>query len=511
MHQDLVAPLQQLGRPRMVVVGDLMLDHYVWGNVQRVSQEAPILVLSADHDAYRLGGAANVANLLAGYDVDVTPIGVVGDDRDGRQLCDLFEASGTTAQSIVLDRARRTTCKQRFIGRASGRHAGQILRVDREQTDAISRPIEQRIIDHIESTCQDADLLLISDYGKGACSAQVVQAAIASARVAKIPIYVDPMRGADLARYRGATLLKPNRYEASHAAGETIETQQQAMDAACRLAQCFAIDQVVVTLDRDGMVYAERAPRPEADQSLAPRAAAGHVPADVRDTDIYDITGAGDSALASLALARAAQCDLPAAVRLATVAAAWQVQREGVAVLTRSQLVQELTRHRAYPKVVPLAELTTTLAPRRQDQTVVFTNGCFDLLHVGHVTYLQEAAQCGDLLIVGLNSDESVARLKGPSRPVIPHGDRAAMLAALECVDYVVVFDDDTPCEILRQLRPDVLVKGGTYRREEVVGHDIVESYGGRVHLAQVVDGISTTHIVASLNARQDVPMRQAG
>jgi len=310
---------------------------------------------------------------------------------------------------------------------------------------------------------------------------------ITEAKKLNIPVLIDPAREGDYTRYRGAALLKPNRYEAAHATGTTIAEVRDAQNAARQLHQVLEIEHIVITLDRDGMIASRRSELPH------------HIPSQVRD--VYDITGAGDMSFAVLGLGFASGIDLCQSVALANVASGWEVQHEGVVVMTRDELMAELHGQRKNCKTLDLGQLEREISRlKQQGKRIVFTNGCFDLLHVGHVTYLQEAAALGDILIVAVNGDGSVRRLKGPTRPVISESDRAAMLAALACVDYVIVFHEDTPCALLETLQPDVLVKGGTYRPEEVVGHEIVTAYGGEIIPAGVVDGVSTTRILASLN-----------
>jgi len=484
---DLSHTLERLVHPRILVVGDLMLDRYIWGDVGRVSQEAPILVLNADQHEDRLGGAANVANMLSALEAQVTLAGIAGHDPDGEILRHLCHESDINVQAILNSPSRRTTVKQRFMGRASGRHTGQVLRVDYENRHPLPTHIEEQFQQQVCTLVPQHDAVLISDYAKGVCSPHVVQAIIERGRQADVPILVDPARSGDYRKYAGAALLKPNRYEASHASKLPVQHVPQAIKAAQHLQRTLQIDHVVVTLDRDGMIVAERGET------------AHHLSSQIRT--VYDISGAGDMAFAVLGLGYASGLSVKDSAALANAAAGWEVQRDGVAVMSRQELAAELQPWAAPRKIQSTSELVRAIGRLRSaSKKIVFTNGCFDLLHVGHVSYLQEAAQLGDSLIVAVNSDKSVRKLKGPTRPVIQESDRAAMLAALSCVDFVVIFDDDTPCALLEAIRPDVLVKGGTYRPEEVVGHEIVTGYGGQVYLTNVVDGVSTTQILASLH-----------
>lgn len=492
---DLVSVFTSLGRPNVLVLGDLILDRYTWGNAERVSQEAPVILLRADKREARLGGAANVCHMLRGLEARTTCAGVVGQDVDGRTMRRMLRDLEIDDSLVLFDEERPTTVKERFIGRAQGRHPHQMLRVDSEVRDPLSPALQQELCDRITATLDGFDAVLISDYDKGVCTPRLLRTVIDQARQLGKPVIVDPIRGRDYARYRGATTMTPNRLEASMASGIEIQTNDDAHRAAWKLCRELKLDFGIVTLDRDGMALVDPDGRGEVHPTKA-RA-------------VYDITGAGDIVMAMIGLCFASGLAPESAVRLANVAGGLEVEKVGCTPITRSEILERLLAERAagVGKVVTAEQLESFVAAHRSaGRQIVFTNGCFDLLHVGHVTYLQEAARLGDVLIVAVNGDASVRQLKGPTRPVISQTDRAAMLAALGCVDHVVVFDDATPCDLLRRLRPDVLVKGGTYRPEEVVGREIVESYGGRIALAEVVDGISTTAIVESLGKHGTAP-----
>ena len=489
---DLVHVLEGLGHPRILVLGDLILDRYTWGNAERVSQEAPVIVLCADRREARLGGAANVVNMLAGLEAEVACCGVVGTDAAGAELRRLLVDAGADCELVFKDPKRPTSVKERFVGRASTRHPSQILRVDHESRDPLCADLEQRLIDGVRAQMPRCDALLISDYGKGVCTPRLLEAAIAAARRAGVNVLVDPSRSCPLSHYRGATVIKPNRLETELATGRKIASAADALAAATQLCQDLDARMALVTLDRDGMILVDRDGKGEVFPTHA-RA-------------VYDITGAGDMVMAMIGVCLASGATSADAARLGNVAAGLEVERAGVAVIFRDEIRAELLWGRGGParKIVSRDQAALVAEEHRiRGERVVFTNGCFDLLHVGHVTYLAQAATLGDALVVGVNSDESVRKLKGPSRPVIGEADRAAMLAALACVRYVTIFDDDTPHALLEAIRPDVLVKGGTYTPEEVVGHEVVEAYGGEVRVTGVVEGISTTGILASLSRSQ--------
>lgn len=485
----LLAQLEKLGHPRILVLGDLILDRYTFGDAERISQEAPVLVLRADQYEARLGGASSVARLLRGLEADVTLVGVVGADADGRELKDLLSAEGVNHQHVLVDAGRPTTVKQRFIGRAQNRHPHQILRVDREERHAVSPSIADELFARIEPLLATHDVVLVSDYDKGVCSAGLLQQVIAAAKAARTPVVVDPIRASDYSKYKGATTMTPNRLEAQLATGLTIKDARDTCLIGKKLCKELGLAAAIITLDRDGM-------------ALVPPDGGGEV-FPTRMRNVYDITGAGDMVLATIGLGIASGLKLTDAIRLGNVAGGLEVEKVGVEQVTRAEMKADLlaTLKSAPGKIVTLTELVKQLGPRaKRSQKVVFTNGCFDLLHVGHATYLQEAAALGDILIVGLNSDDSVRGLKGPTRPVISENDRAAMLAAMSAVSYVVIFDAETPLELIRKIEPDVLIKGGNYEPSEIVGHEIVTAYGGQVTVTGMVEGMSTSNILKKVS-----------
>ncbi len=474
---------------KVLVLGDLMLDRYTWGDAERVSPEAPVLVLRAETEEARLGGAASVAALLRGLDADVSLLGVIGPDANGRILQALLREDGIDDSLVLCEDARRTTTKERFLGRTMSRHAHQILRVDHEHRHAITTETETRLAHGIHERLSGCAAVLISDYAKGVCTLSLLRSVFEAAKLRDIPVLVDPARGVDYERYRGATLIKPNRIEAEEATGIRIHSPDAGLVAASTLCTRLGCAAVAVTLDRDGIAVSQAGRTEEA------------FPARIRT--VCDITGAGDMVLATLGLCLAGRVSLSDAAKLANLAAGLETERQGVAIVSRSELAHELLRPAtaASQKIVSLGQMLSLASSYRgHGQTLVFTNGCFDLLHVGHVSYLEQAAASGDVLIVAINSDDSVRRLKGPTRPIVGQQDRATLLAALTCVSHVLVFDQDTPHELLRLLRPDVLVKGGT--TAEIVGREIVEAYGGRIQQTRTFDGSSTTNLVMKVRSQ---------
>lgn len=490
MASDLIELLQRLGEPRVLVLGDVMLDRYIWGDAERISQEAPVILLHADRREERLGGASSVATLLRALGASVVLAGVVGTDADAGRIRQLLADLQIASDGVLADPDRPSTVKERYIGRAQHRHPQQMLRVDYEVRTAVSAPVEAALIRVIEGELRTADVVLISDYDKGVCTPAVLAAAIAGSRKRGIPCLADPVRGGDYRKYRGCSSMTPNRLEAGLATGRTISTPAEALQAAAQLQQLLELEAGIVTLDKDGMALAHRDGR----RQLFP----------TRPRQVYDITGAGDMVLSVLGMALAAGADYDAAIRLANVAGGLEVEKVGVATVSREEIRADLLRGgpNGDQKILSQAVLVQELESRRRlGLRVAFTNGCFDILHAGHVHYLQDARAQADLLVVGLNSDASVRALKGPHRPVHAAEARALVLAGLQAVDFVCIFDELTPEKLIRAVRPDVLVKGADWRKEQVVGAEFVESYGGRVYLAPLKEGYSTTRILQRLEA----------
>jgi D-beta-D-heptose 7-phosphate kinase / D-beta-D-heptose 1-phosphate adenosyltransferase len=488
MSADLIDLVQRLGEPNILVVGDVMLDRYVWGNAERISQEAPVILLRADKREERLGGASSVAMMLRALGARVSLAGVVGGDRDGSQLRQLLNDQHIDCEALVCDPTRPTTVKERFIGRAQQKHPQQMLRVDYETCEAIPGPVELTMTALIESKLGQCELVLISDYDKGVCTPIFLGKLVDAAKKRGVRVLADPIRRGDYTKYRGCSAITPNRLEAGTAAGTVTSSVDAAVAVARQLREALDLEAAIVTLDKDGMVLAHRDGR----QRLFP----------TRPRQVYDITGAGDMVLSVLGMALAAGADYDAAIRLANIAGGLEVERIGVAPITREEILADLLRSPSSIKLCDLQTLNGELEGRRRGgQRIAFTNGCFDLLHAGHVQYLEEARQQADCLVVGLNSDASVRGLKGSGRPLNSVETRAYVLAAMQSVDYVVVFDEPSPLRLIETIRPDVLVKGADYTRDRVVGGDLVESYGGRVHLAGFRQGFSTTGLLKKIEA----------
>jgi D-beta-D-heptose 7-phosphate kinase/D-beta-D-heptose 1-phosphate adenosyltransferase len=479
---DFDALSHAITRQTVLCVGDLMLDEFVYGEVSRISPEAPAPVIAVQRTEIDVGGAGNVARNVASLGARCIFVGLIGEDAAGATLQARLAQEDLIESVLVRDPARPTTRKVRFVSEHFSTH---MLRADWELAAPASPEIEQQLIDAILPLLPRADIVLLSDYAKGALTARVIRNVIDTARKLGKRVIVDP-KSANFAIYRGATLLTPNRREFAEATRSRADSEDSIVEAAqdaMLLADCEAM---LVTQSEYGM-------------TLVPRnGEAIHVPA--HPVKVRDVSGAGDTVAAVLAVVLASAADWETALRMANAAAAVAVGKNGTAIVTPAELRRKILPHAylaAEEKIITAGGLDAQLMDwRRQGLRIGFTNGCFDILHPGHVKVLTAARGACDRLIVGLNSDASVRRLKGAGRPVQDGRARAEVLAALEAVDLVVVFEEDTPLELIAQIKPSVLVKGGDYSRDQVVGHEIVEAGGGEVLLVDVLPGFSTTSLV---------------
>jgi D-beta-D-heptose 7-phosphate kinase/D-beta-D-heptose 1-phosphate adenosyltransferase len=462
---------------KILVIGDIMLDLYYNCDVNRISPEAPIPVLKYNHTKQVLGGAANVANNLALNGQEVDLLGIIGDDPDGEALINLMESAGILPRFVLYDSERPTTCKTRFISKGQ-----QIFRFDREKTQNISPQLEDSFRSLIKENISQYDLVIISDYLKGLVTFDLARYTIALCNENKIPVIVDP-KDANLQKYKDCALMKPNRKELEALVGEGVIDDENILAKAMELKEKLNCDYLLVTLGSKGMIFMDDRAEPMKIESEA--------------QEIYDVTGAGDTVLAYLAMGfQGSTIDLEA-VKLANSAAGIKVGKFGTAVVKKEELAVDEFHYTKTVSADNVGKLAQKL--REKKKTIVFTNGCFDILHSGHIQYLQQAKKLGDVLILGLNSDSSIRRLKGDQRPILNEDERTTLIGALQSVDYVVLFDEDTPLELLEKVRPDILVKGGDYIKENIVGHDLVTSYGGQVITLPFIEGKSTTNIISKI------------
>ncbi|MGA7260021.1 MAG: D-glycero-beta-D-manno-heptose-7-phosphate kinase [Stellaceae bacterium] len=481
-NSELLPYINRLKTARVLCIGDVMLDHYVYGQVERVSPEAPIPVLWIERETKTLGGAGNVLRNLRALGAAASFISVVGNDEAGREIGRLIEAQDGAEAHVLVQPQRTTTVKTRYI---AGNQ--QLLRADRESAIPLDPYIREDMLRLARELVADHSVVVIADYAKGVLTEGVALEIIRAAREAGARVIVDP-KGGDPIRYRGADLVKPNRRELAHATGMPVATDDEIVAASRSLIERCGFNAVLTSLGAEGSVL------------ISADGAVDIQRAEVRE--VFDVSGAGDTVVATVAAALAVGVGVTDAARLGNVAAGIVVGKIGTAVVYESELTAALNGRdlHAADKVVPRSHALDLVARwRRHGLKIGFTNGCFDLLHPGHVALLGQAKAACDRLIVGLNSDASTARLKGPRRPIQSETERAAVLASLAAVDLIVVFEEDTPMELIRDIRPQLLVKGDDYRLDEVVGADFVRHAGGQVLLAEVVPGYSTTATIARL------------
>jgi len=487
MSQELSDIVRSFRGKRALLVGDLILDRYIYGDAERVSPEAPVPVLRTVERQEAVGGSANVAACLRALGCSVTCCCIIGQDRHGETLRRLLEEEhGVGTEGIVALDDRPTTTKTRLVGLAQHRHRQQLLRVDEEDASPLPDVTAASLATRACGLVSDVDVICIEDYAKGVITDALVQAIAREAGKHGRPVLVDPARLTDYSRYRGADVLTPNRGELSIVAGRKLDSLEDVAAEAGELLSKLKARGLVVTVDRDGAVLVEEG-QDWKHLTTIPRS-------------VYDNTGAGDAVLAMLAAAIAAGADLESATQLANVAGGLEVERFGCVPIAADEIIAELrlegrTRD---GKLRSVDELVAELQLRRdRGETVGFTNGCFDIIHAGHVDFLKRSRREASLLVVGLNSDASVRALgKDDSRPINRFEHRAAVLSALECVDYVVGFEEPDPLALIQKVKPDVLIKGEDWARKGVVGQEFVESSGGRVVLLPLVEGLSTTNLI---------------
>jgi D-beta-D-heptose 7-phosphate kinase/D-beta-D-heptose 1-phosphate adenosyltransferase len=463
--------------PEILVVGDLMIDHYLWGSCERISPEAPVQVVDISKETTVLGGAGNVINNLNALGATVSVSSIIGNDSNGKELLQMLKDINVNTKNIQTQNNRITSKKSRVIATSQ-----QILRYDKESKEDINLESEEKIIKSLELSIQNYEIVILSDYGKGVLTSTLCKNIIELANKHNVKVLVDP-KGSDFSKYKGAYLLTPNKKEAILATNIDIKDENSLTQALLKLKNECDLDVSLITLSEDGIASYKDSLK------IAPTVA----------KEVFDVTGAGDTVIASIAFALSAGKSIDECTSFSNLAAGVVVGKIGSATVTLDEIEEyEASLHKSTSDahIKTFEEISEIVSRYKQSgRKVVFTNGCFDILHVGHVKYLQIAKSFGDILIVGLNSDKSVSRLKGENRPINIAQDRAYLLAALEAVDYVVPFSEDTPYELIKMITPDTLVKGGDYKDKKVVGTE----FAGKLTLVDFVDGKSTTKTIQKI------------
>ena len=460
--------------PKILVIGDLMIDHYLWGKCERISPEAPVQIVNIDKESSVLGGAGNVINNLRALGSRVDVLSVVGDDYVANELKALLENIKVQSNMLIIEQNRKTSKKSRLIASQQ-----QVLRYDNESIEDISSASEKEIINKLSANISNYDVVILSDYGKGVLTTKLTQEIISISNKNKVKVFVDP-KGKDYSKYKGAYTLTPNKKEAIEASNILINDNESLEKAIRKLKDECELEVSLITLSESGIAIFDDNLR------IKPTVA----------REVYDVTGAGDTVIASIAFAIANHMKIDDAIQFANLAAGVVVGKIGSATASLDEIYEyesSLNKSNSSSHIKSFEEIEI-LAKKLHDKgkKIIFTNGCFDILHAGHVKYLEEAKSYGDVLILGLNADSSVRKLKGPTRPINNQDDRAYILASLESVDYVVIFEEETPYELIKLIQPHVLVKGGDYEGKEIVGQDIAQE----LRLVQFVDGKSTSKII---------------
>ncbi|MGH2279437.1 D-glycero-beta-D-manno-heptose-7-phosphate kinase [Aliarcobacter sp. ERUVET-7] len=465
-------------KPNILVIGDLMIDHYLWGSCDRISPEAPVQVVNVKKESSVLGGAGNVINNLVTLGSVVDVISVIGNDSVANELKSLLEKIDVPTSNLVVENNRKTSKKSRLIASQQ-----QVLRYDMESIDDINENSHKQIIQTLEKNIDKYSSIILSDYGKGVLTTNLTKEIIKIANKNSIKVLVDP-KGKDYSKYKGSYTLTPNKKEAMEATNIDIKDENSLIEALKSLKTQCNLEVSLITLSEQGIAIFDD------ELTIKPTVA----------REVYDVTGAGDTVIASIAFALGNNLDIKDAIYFANLAAGVVVGKIGSATTTLDEIYEyEYSLHKSNSTShIKTFDEIKTLASKlhSQGKKIVFTNGCFDILHVGHVKYLEVAKSYGDVLILGLNADSSVRKLKGPTRPINTQDDRAYILASLESVDYVVIFEEETPYELIKLIKPHVLVKGGDYEGKEVVGQDIADE----LKLVQFVDGKSTTNTIKRIN-----------
>ena len=478
-------PLDKFSDLRVLVLGDFMLDEYIWGRVERISPEAPVAVVDVERETRTLGGAGNVANNLVALGARVEVLALVGEDNPARLLKEELRRLGIDPQGLFTDPQRRTTRKTRVFANQQ-----QVVRIDRETRVPGPASFEEWALGRLDTLLPSLHALILSDYGKGTLTPFLLKEVIRRARDRHLPVVVDP-KGTDYSPYAGATVITPNHKEMEQVAGRPLTSLEELVQKGREFREGLGLEALLITQGAEGM-------------TLIRQDGALRIPART-PREVFDVSGAGDTVVAVLALGLAQWGDPAVAAALANLAAGVVVTKKGTAPILRAEMERELRGHvHLEEKIVTLKELGFLIPHlRAQGKKVVFTNGCFDLLHAGHIKFLEDSRRLGDTLVVALDSDTSVARVKGEGRPVIGEEQRLRILAALEVVDYVTLFASDQLPEILQKLQPDILTKGSNYPEKQVAGHEIVQSYGGQVKLLPVTEPVSVSDLINRIRGEE--------
>jgi D-beta-D-heptose 7-phosphate kinase/D-beta-D-heptose 1-phosphate adenosyltransferase len=460
--------------PKILVIGDLMIDHYLWGKCERISPEAPVQIVNIDKENSVLGGAGNVINNLRALESNVDVLSVIGNDTTAKELEALLESIEVKSDMLIIEQNRKTSKKSRLIASQQ-----QVLRYDNESIEDISSSSETQIINKLLAIISTYDVVILSDYGKGVLTTKLTQEIISISNKNKVKVFVDP-KGKDYSKYKGAYTLTPNKKEAIEATNILINDNESLEKAIRKLKDECELEVSLITLSESGIAIFDDNLR------IKPTVA----------REVYDVTGAGDTVIASIAFAIANHMKIDDAIQFANLAAGVVVGKIGSATASLDEIYEyesSLNKSNSSSHIKSFEEIEILAKKLHyKGKKIIFTNGCFDILHAGHVKYLEEAKSYGDILILGLNADSSVRKLKGPTRPINNQDDRAYILASLESVDYVVIFEEETPYELIKLIQPHVLVKGGDYEGKDVVGQDIAQE----LRLVQFVDGKSTSKII---------------
>ena len=485
----LIETVKQFGKLKnhALIIGDVMLDRYLMGEVGRISPEAPVPVVLIKSEESRAGGAANVAANLALLGINTRLVGCVGADAEAKTLSNLIKASGVKA-NLIACKARPTIAKTRILGGHQ-----QMLRLDQEDNAAFSTAENTQLLQVLKvELAEKPSVVILSDYAKGLLSEPICQQIIAQCKAYKIPVLVDP-KGSDYSKYKGATALTPNKKETAEACGTNVQ-DADLIAKATTLKTKLGLNFMAVTRGEEGISLIE---------GDTAKNHAHHLPATAQK--VFDVSGAGDTVIATLAAGLMHNLTVLECLNLANIAAGVVVGKVGTVPITKTDLLEALTAKQGNEQAHKICNLDELLAKtsawKNVKQKIVFTNGCFDLLHAGHVTYLEAAKKRGDKLILGLNTDKSVSAIKGPTRPVVHEQDRARVLAALESVDAVILFDEETPLKLIKAIKPDVIAKGSDYTAAQVVGGKEVQSWGGEIALIELVAGRSTSNMIKKMNA----------